>query len=144
MIIQSSINQGISLAALIASQNPKLQEYGKKQRALKDLGKREKALYKEKDILEEHAEVDAEEIGTYVAGKEAEIAEERYDIDPTAKNFQAVLEAKGKVGSIDAMMRARADEESKAAQDRLRETRRTTGHEMAAKVMSWLGEEGED
>lgn len=84
MSIQSNINQGLSLAALLATQNPSLQEIAKKRSEIASLNKQEKAI---------NAAIEA--TGKDIAAKEpygeqlTEVKKRQFELDPTAESFKA-------------------------------------------------------
>lgn len=87
MSIQSNINQGLSLAALLATQNPSLQEIAKKRSEIASLNKQEKAI---------NAAI--ESTGKDIAAKEpygeqlTEVKKRQFELDPTAESFKAYKE----------------------------------------------------
>lgn len=116
MSIQSSINQTLSLASLLVSQNPEVKAAGEKAAKLRDLSRREKAIALHGEGLTEStmstiragmrregtevpeeamkitAKLDA--LGEAHAGFRAErtaIAKEKASIDPTRENVEAYV-----------------------------------------------------
>jgi hypothetical protein len=80
--IQSSVNQMISLAGLLASQNPALQAASAKKTKLNDIKQKEAILEKQKGVLPDKE----------VKAKQVKLAKEKLDIDPTDENYKTYLE----------------------------------------------------
>lgn len=86
MSIQSNINQIISVAGVLAGMNPQVKALGEKTTQLRDLKKRESVLAKQYDVakydLNKQEQIEADLTG---------ITEERFNVSPTAKNYEEVL-----------------------------------------------------
>lgn len=118
MSIQSTINQGLSVAALLVSQNPEIKAASEKRLKLAELSKREKtqkeaeaSVAAKREQVENSEEGTREEVeGGYIyhptmkeqaadrAVEEAEIAlqdsaetlaKERFELDPSIENYEA-------------------------------------------------------
>lgn len=87
MSIQANINTMLSLAGILASQNPSLQAMAKKRSDIANLNKQEKAI---------NAAIAA--TGANIAAKEpygeqlTEVKKKQFELDPTAESFKAYKE----------------------------------------------------
>lgn len=99
--VQSSINQMISLAGLLASQTPALQAKASKREQTKVLSKQSKVLAEREAALRE-AFAGPQVPGTYETGEQeyqdilqerAEVARKQYEIDPSKETYTAYAEA---------------------------------------------------
>ena len=95
--IQSSINQMISLAGLLASQSPSIRAGAEKRMAEKKLMAREDIVKKKRQAMTGPAVLEnveaAEAEGEAILQEERDIAKERYDIDPTEETYAALSKA---------------------------------------------------
>lgn len=102
MSIQSTINQGLSLASLLISQNPKLKAMGEQRGALRKLDKEEKVLLGQLNQLTPAEKVTASgevtEIGDEleITEKLSDIAKKRFETKPSEDTYAAYLDAKYK------------------------------------------------
>lgn len=88
--IQSSINQMISLAGLLASQNPALQAASAKKTEIKQLKKKEEAVRSQIENIENIAEKEP-------YGKElTEIKKQQFEVDPSSETYKAWKETEPK------------------------------------------------
>jgi hypothetical protein len=90
MSIQSSINQGLSLAALLATQTPEYKAAAEKRSKLKNLDAREKAVEKQTQAIAFNEELGPEESIPFHGAKMADIYEERFNVDPTAETLEKI------------------------------------------------------
>lgn len=95
--IQSSINQMISLAGLLASQSPSIRAGAEKKIQEKKLKAREDIVRKKREAMTGPAvlaNVDtAEAESEAILQEERDIAKERYDIEPTEATYEALSKA---------------------------------------------------
>ena len=86
MSIQSNINQIISVAGVLAGMNPQVKALGEKRTQLAELNKKESVLAKQYDVAK--YDLNRQE---QIESDLTDIAEERFDISPTTKNYEEVL-----------------------------------------------------
>ena len=88
--IQSSINQAISLTALLATQNPEIKAHGEKKQLQKTLKKQEEAKAIEREVLSKQVEPSQErsELLTNVQEELAGIKKAQFKLNPTEESFE--------------------------------------------------------
>ena len=111
MSIQSTINQGISIASLLVTQNPAVQAKAEKRHELKGLAKKESALkeqYKQAsgksrptelgdpeeltlDTFETLTDLPDVERAQKISSELGQVAQSRFEISPSEKTYQAAL-----------------------------------------------------
>lgn len=95
--IQSSINQMISLAGLLATQSPSIKAGAEKRMAEKNLKAREEIIQKKREAMTTSAVLKnveaAEAEGEAILQEERDIAKARYDLDPTEETYEALSKA---------------------------------------------------
>ena len=82
--IQSSVNQMISLAGLLASQSPSIRARSEKRAAIKNLSAREKAV---SEVMQVAAESADSELAQEYATDLAEIKKQQFEVDPSTESF---------------------------------------------------------
>ena len=164
MSIQSTINQGLSLVSVLASQSPGLRALSEKRAKVRDLAGRESAIREAITTTQATGDI----AGAEPYGEElADIKKQQFELDPTAENYKAYRETKPQRvaetaadpeeviqetyekekearyirGRIDAMHEAdrRAQEALQAAQETKRNTRRKFTDYMADEPTSLGG-----
>lgn len=88
MSIQGTINQGLSLTALLATQSPEYKAAVEKRSKLKNLAAKEKAVEKQTTAIGMNEELGPEEAISFHGSKMADIYEERFNVDPTEENLE--------------------------------------------------------
>lgn len=83
MNVQSSINQAISLASLLASQNPAIQAGAEKRAKLKSLGKQEEQISKQLKTIEAPLSRSEEALYEDLMEQQHEINKEKFQVDPS-------------------------------------------------------------
>ena len=98
MSIQSNINQGLSLASLLLSQNPEIKAVGDRRAKERELQRQEKALT-----------TAIESTGSDIAAKEpygeklSEVRKKKFELNPTPESFKAYEDATPKrVSTVEA------------------------------------------
>lgn len=114
MSIQSTINQGLSVAALLIGQNPEIQAMAQKRSHLSELGKKENVLreqYRQAsgkskptevgdpedlqlDTLETLVDPPDLEEAERISSQLSDIAQERFEIDPSRQTYETALGAR--------------------------------------------------
>ena len=180
MNIQSNINQGLSVASMLLTMHPALRAKAEKRAELKNLGQREKVLQKQyKTVAGTVKDVEAgekvpemlkaDEFGgskftnppdveraEKIEGKLADIAEKRFDIEPTSENYAEALHAeyggvpsglsteKNQISQFKAnLAAAKAQDNLKAKQKEKRQGRRNFKDYIASEPTSLGGSVGE-
>lgn len=95
MNIQASVNQGISLATLLATQSPGLKAMGEKASKLNELSKKEQAITEARDIASgknKEGTLSPKEAEAYQEELQS-IKKQQFELDPTAESYQAYKEA---------------------------------------------------
>lgn len=87
MSIQSTFNQGLTLASLLGSRL--LEPYAETRRSLKNIGRQEKTVEKALDIVEPDSSKEVE-----LVNKLAELEEKRFDVKPTEENLNRLQNAR--------------------------------------------------
>lgn len=108
MSIQSNINQMLSVASVALQMNPTLKAKAKERETMKDLSRKEKAAAKASELVPE-SDVD---LASSVAAEQADLAERRFKLKPTEKNYKAASQKRS-------VAQERLDAARKAAQERL-------------------------
>ena len=119
MGIQSSINQTLSLAAALASQSPAVKEAAERNKALSLINKKEKIA----QTQIEQAGLFDEDIVRKNMKEITNLAQQRYDIDPTEQTKKALDIAKDPDEDLTAIMEAKREQypEIAAVMDREQE-----------------------
>ena len=185
MSIQSTINQGLSVAALLIGQNPQVQAAAKKRSHLSELEKKEDVLreqYRQASGKSRPTEVgDPEELQldtfetlvdmpdleetSRISHELSDIAQERFEIDPSSDTYAAALGARygqhegleresARVYGFDTILKERrsrmeenqrreleAQEATAAAQESRRKARRVFTEYLADEPLSIGGQE---
>lgn len=183
MSIQANINQTISIASMLATQSSWFQAESERSKALKGIKIEEKVLARKEKAVNENLNKETEalmkagadmetaadfyenspyqEVLKDVRSEKADVAERRFDIDPTAKGARELVKARlqdvgvehytGQMYEPDEPMmgdpvenrgpemRQRADANLKIEQDTKRETRKRTGVKYSSRgaTVSW-------
>lgn len=92
MSIQSTINQGLSVAALLVGQNPAIRAASEKRVKRQELAQREETLLAQYDVASgEKSGIPHVALGQRILDDLTQVAEERWDIDPTRENYETIL-----------------------------------------------------
>lgn len=93
MSIQGNINQGLSLAALLATQSPSYKEASEKRTKLRNLAKREEAVEKQTQAIASNEDLGTEEAIEFHGARMADIYDEKFEIDPSEETLSKLREA---------------------------------------------------
>lgn len=126
MNIQSSINQGISLATLLATQSPGLKAMGEQKAALAKIDKQEAILNRKKSVIAKQESTPtvknfSENMITNskddndIMREDIALKKQRFDIDPSEASYRAYTES---------VKRQQADISARQKQEQAIETRR--------------------
>ena len=94
MSIQANINQGLSLASFLITQNPKLQEIHQKEEAAKELENQVNVLEKQRETIGKSRTKVSTEVKREVADKLAAIRKQQFENDPTEQTYAAYVKAR--------------------------------------------------
>ena len=86
MSIQSNVNTALSLASLLATQNPALRAKAEKRAELKSLGRKEEVLSK---AVSESGGAGDSKIAQELTDQLGELKKQQFELDPSAESFQA-------------------------------------------------------
>lgn len=94
MSIQANINQGLSLASFLISQNPKLQEIHRKNIATRELEKQANVLETQREAVGKSRSKVSTEVKREIADKLAKVRKQQFGNDPTEQTYAAYVKAR--------------------------------------------------